>query len=110
MKKAIKIAGIICVVIAVIIAICFAIPEKTLDFRGKVTDVKTDGDITLIYVSSFDTTFVVLADNKTKISYCCENDPSIDLSDVKIGDTIEGNYRLFSKDNIAKFITVQYHN
>ena len=34
----------------------------------------------------------------------------IALSDIKVGDTIEGNYRWLSKNNMAKFITVEYHN
>ena len=110
MKKAIKITGIICVAITVILGIYFSVPSRTLDFRGKVTEIETIDNKTLIYISSSETSCAITADNKTKVSYCCKDDPSIKLSDIKIGDTVEGNYRLFSRDNTVKFITVEYHN
>ena len=32
------------------------------------------------------------------------------MSDIKVGDTIQGDYRWLSKNNVAKFITVEYHS
>ena len=35
-------------------------------------------------------------------------DGEISLEDIKVGDLIEGEYRRFSKEKTAKYITVQY--
>ena len=110
MKKAIKIIGLCCVAVIIVIGICMTIPPKTLDFRGTVTDIEIVDNNTIIHLSTTETSYTVIANDRTKVSYCCEDDPDIDLSDIKIGDTIEGNYRWLSKSNKAKFITVQYHN
>ena len=110
MKKAIKIIGLCCVAIIIIIVVCMAIPSKTLDFRGTVTEIETVENNIVFYISATETSYTVVANNKTNISYCCKDDPDIDLSDIKVGDSIEGNYRWLSKNNIAKFITVEYHN
>ena len=45
-KKAIKIIGLCCVAVIIVIGICVAIPSKTLDFRGMVTEIEiVDKDI-----------------------------------------------------------------
>ena len=110
MKKTIKIIGLCCVAVIIVICVCMTIPSKTLDFRGTVTDIEIVDNNTIIHLSTTETSYTVIANDRTKVSYCCEDDPDIDLSDIKIGDTIEGNYRWLSKSNKAKFITVQYHN
>ena len=110
MKKTIKIIGLCCVAVIIVIGICMAIPSKTLDFRGTVTEIKIVDNDTVIHLSTTDTSYTVVANNKTNISYCCKDDPDVALSDIKVGDVIEGNYRWLSKSNTAKFITVQYHN
>lgn len=110
MKKSIKIIGLCCVAVIIVIGICMAIPSKTLDFRGTVTKIEIVDNDTIIHLSTTDTSYTVVANNKTNVSYCCKDDPDVDLSDIKVGDVIEGNYRWLSKSNKAKFITVQYHN
>ena len=110
MNKAIKILGVCFLLIIIITGICISIPPKTLDFRGTVTKIENVDDHTVFYVSSTEVSYTVMASNKTNVSYCCDDDPDINLSDIKVGDTIEGNYRLLSKNNRAKFITVKYHN
>ncbi len=110
MKKAIKIIGLCCVAVIIVIGICVAIPSKTLDFRGMVTEIEIVEKNTVFHISIAEASYTVVANDKTNVSYCCKDDPDIDLSDIKIGDAIEGNYRWLSKNNIAKFITVQYHN
>ena len=86
------------------------IPSKTVDFRGTVTKIETIDNNTVFNISTTETSYIVMANNKTKVSYCCKDDPDINLSDIKIGDNIQGDYRWLSKNNIAKFITVEYHN
>ena len=110
MKKAIKILGLCCVAVIIVIGIRMAIPSKTLDFSGAVTEIEIVDNDTVFHISTTETSFTVVADNKTNVSYCCKNDPDIVLSDIKVGDTIQGNYRWLSKNNMAKFITVEYHN
>lgn len=110
MKKAIKIIGLCCVAVIIVIGICVAIPSKTLDFRGMVTEIEIVENNTVFHISIAEASYTVVANDKTNVSYCCKDDPDIDLSDIKIGDAIEGNYRWLSKNNIAKFITVEYHN
>ena len=110
MKKIIRIIGLCCIVVIIIIGICMAIPSKKLDFRGTVTDIEIIENDTVFHISTTEVTYTVTANNKTNVSYCCKDDPDIDLSDIEVGDVIEGNYRRLSNNNIAKFITVEYHN
>ena len=110
MKKAIKIIVLCLISFIIIIGICIATSSKTLDFRGVVTEIEVVDNNTVFHISIFETSYTVAANNKTKVSYCCKDDPDIDLSDIKVGDIIEGNYRWLSKNNMARFITVEYHN
>ena len=109
MKKAIQVIGLCCIVIVIAIGIYMAIPPKTLDFRGTVTNIETVDGNTIFYISVPFASYTVIADHRTDVSYCCADDPDIELSDIKVGDTIEGDYRLLS-NNVARFITVAYHN
>ncbi len=110
MKKTIKIISLCCLAILLIFGIFMTIPSKTVDFRGTVTKIETTDNNTVFNISTTEASYIIMANNKTKVTYCCKDDPNIDLSDIKIGDNIEGNYRWLSKDNIAKFITVEYHS
>ena len=111
MKKAIKVIGVCSLAIVVLVGLYIAISSSfgVLDFRGSVVKIEVADNQTTIYISSFESTYAVVANEKTKVVYCCEDDPEIALADIKVGDSIEGNYRAFSKKKVAKFITVQYH-
>lgn len=109
MKKTIKAIGLCCIACAIVLSIYFLQP-KTLDFRGTVRKIENTGDTTVFYISDDIGSYTVTANNKTKISYCCKDDPDIELKDIQEGNVIEGNYRPFSKKYSAKFITVEYHN
>ena len=109
MKKTIKLLGLCCLVAIIILSIYFLQP-KTLDFRGTVTKIENKGDDTVIYISGDSGSYILVANEKTRISYCCKEDPDIELDDICEGNVIEGNYRPFSKNRKAKFITVEYHN
>ena len=112
MKKALFITGVSCVIIVITIGIYFSLSPETLDFRGTITDIEVTEQGTIFRVSdmALGTSYTVVANNKTKVEYCHTDDGEIDVEDIAIGDVIEGNYRWRSKDHIAKFITVEYHN
>ena len=110
MKKAIIMIALCLLAAAVISSIYIVKSSKTLDFRGEVIKIEVADDHTVFYISMLDASYTVIADRKTDVSYCCKNDPDIDLSDIEVGDMIEGNYRWLSKSNMARFITVEYHN
>lgn len=102
-----KIAGLILIAVIIIIGIYISIPPKTLDFRGTVTEIEVLDDKTTFHIEqTIGTAYIIAADNKTKVSYCHEDDPAITLKDIKVGDTIEGDYRWLTKNNKAKYITV----
>ena len=109
MKKTIKLLGLCCLAAIIILSIYFLQP-KTLDFRGTVNKIENTGNDTIIYISDDIGSYTVVANDKTKISYCHKDDPNIELKDICVGNVIEGNYRPFSKKCSAKFITVEYHN
>jgi hypothetical protein len=106
MKKAFTIIGLCCLAAIIAVGIYMALPSKTNDFRGTVTKIETIDNNTIFEITMHDVTYTVTANAKTKVAYCHDDDPAIKLSDIKVGDTIEGNYRKFSKDNLAKNITV----
>lgn len=112
MKKSLKIILICSVALILIIGIYFSIPSKTLDFRGNVTKIETTDGITVFYISytvdTHEVSYKITADEKTKVSYCHKDDGEITLEDIKVGDLIEGDYRAFSKEKTAKYITVQF--
>ena len=111
MKKAITIIGCMLIAVIIVVGIIISIPPKTLDFRGTVTEIKTADSKTIFHIEqSSDISYIVVADNKTKVRHCHKDDPKIVLEDIQIGYTIEGNYRKFSKTNEAKFITVWCKN
>ena len=104
------IALFILAVLTVMSSYMLLFAPKTLDFRGPVTAIESTEDGTVLHIAMSGASYTVLANGKTKVAYCCKNDPAIQLSDIKIGDTIEGDYRTLSQKDVAKFITVQYQN
>ena len=106
MKKVFTIIGLFCLVAIIAVGIYMALPSKTIDFRGTVTKIETLDNSTILEIAMHDVTYTVTANANTKVAYCHEDDPAINLSDIKVGDTIEGNYCKFSKDKLAKTITV----
>ena len=106
MKKVITIIGVCLLAALIAVGIYMALPSKTIDFRGTVTKIETVDNNTVFEIAMHDVIYTVTANEKTKVAYCHEDDPAINLSDIKVGDTIEGNYCKFSKDKLAKTITV----
>ena len=112
MKKPIKIIALFFLAFAIIAVIYYISFPKTLDFRGTVMEVEVVDELKVFHISieSTSISYIVVADSKTKVSHCHKDDPEIDLNGIKVGDTIEGNYRRQSDDKKAKFITVWYEN
>ena len=112
MRKSVKIISLCCVAIIIIAGICYAASPKTLDFRGTVTEIEITDGATVFHISteSIETSYIVIADRKTSVSHCHNDDPEIDVADIIVGDTIEGNYRWLSNGKEAKFITVWCRN
>lgn len=111
MKKVITIIGCLLIAIVIVVGIIISIPPKTLDFRGTVTEIDIiDSKTTFHIEQSAGMSYIVVADNKTKVKPCHADDPDIFLEEIKVGDTIEGDYRWRSKDNEAKYITVWCQN
>ncbi len=110
MNNTFKFIALCLCAVLIAFAIYILASPKTLDFRGTVTAIEQCEDGTLLRISTADASYNVIANDKTKVSYCCKDDPSIHLSDIRVGDTVEGDYRIFGKDGLAKFITVQYFN
>ena len=111
MKKSIKIIGCLLITVIIVVGIIISIPPKTLDFRGKVTEIKiNDGKTTFHIEQSSDISYIVVADKKTKVNHCHKDDPKISLEEIQVGNTIEGDYRWLTKNDEAKYITVWCEN
>ena len=112
MKKAIKIIALFLLAAIIIVLIYYISSPRTLDFRGTVMEIEVVDELKVFHISieSTSISYIVIADSKTKVSHCHKDDPQIDLADIKVGDTIEGDYRKASGEQKAKFITVWYEN
>ena len=108
MKKTIKIVGLCCALALVAVGIYVLLSPKTLDFRGTVTKIETTEQGTVFYIStpSVGTAYTVVASERTKVKPCHKGDPAIGVADIRVGDTIEGDYRWLTKEKEAKYITV----
>lgn len=111
MKKVITIIGYLLIAVVIVVGVIISIPPKTLDFRGTVTEIDIDDSKTIFHIEqSSNISYIVVADNKTKVRHCHKDDPEIVLEDIQVGHTIEGDYWKFTKNNEAKFITVWCKN
>lgn len=112
MKKTIKFIALALLALLIVALIYYISSPKMLDFRGTVTEIEVVDELVVFHISteSIGTSYIVVADSQTKVSHCHKDDPQIVLSDIKVGDTIEGDYRKMSGDQKAKFITVWYKN
>ncbi len=111
-KSGLVLGGIIVgLIVLMSLAMVLGNKEKTLDFRGEVKKItKNDNSITFsIANDEIDASYTVIADAKTKVK-SIHGDHSHDMksSEIKVGDTIEGNFAK-KDENIAKTITVHQH-
>jgi hypothetical protein len=111
MKKALIIAGaVLCAGILAAGLILYA-PSPTVDFRGEVIAIDTDGEYTVFTLKGIEPTgYTVAADARTTVRYCHKEDGSPRLSDIEIGDTLQGNYKKLSKkEGYTKRIEIEKH-
>lgn len=101
-----------CVVIALIVGMIIGImlPEKTVDFNGRVTGIteKEDGTYMLKAESIAGGEFSFIIDSKSDLENYCDEDITVD--DISVGGIVLINYRksLFKKDEIKTVKDLSY--
>ena len=111
--KSYKVLFIIgCVVIALIVGmiIGIALPENTVDFNGRVTEIteNEDGTYTLKAESVAGGEFTFIIDGKNDLENCCDEEITVD--EISVGGIVIINYRnsLFKKDEIKTIKDLTY--
>ena len=111
--KSYKVLFIIgCVVIALIIGMIIGtmLPDNTVDFNGRVTEIteNEDGTYTLKAesVAGGEVTFII--DGKSDLENCCDEEITVD--EISVGGIVIINYRnsLFKKDEIKTIKDLTY--
>ena len=101
-----------CVVIALIVGMIIgtALPEKTVDFNGRVIEMteKEDGTYLLKAESIAGGEFSFIIDSKSDLENYCDEDIAVD--DISVGGIVLINYRksLFKKDEIKTVKDLSY--
>ncbi len=101
-----------CVVIALIVGMIIgtALPEKTVDFNGRVIEMteKEDGTYLLKTESIAGGEFSFIIDSKSDLENYCDEDIAVD--DISVGGIVLINYRksLFKKDEIKTVKDLSY--
>ena len=101
-----------CVVIALIVGMIIgtALPEKTVDFNGRVIDMTEieDGTYLLKTESIAGGEFSFIIDSKSDLENYCDEDIAVD--DISVGGIVLINYRksLFKKDEIKTVKDLSY--
>ena len=101
-----------CVVIALFAGMIIgtALPEKTVDFNGRVIEMteKEDGTYLLKAESIAGGEFSFIIDSRSSLENCC--DGKITVDDISVGGIVLINYRksLFKKDEIKTVKNLTY--
>ena len=101
-----------CVVIALIVGMIIgaALPEKTVDFNGRVIEMieKEDGTYLLRAESIAGGEFSFIIDSKSDLENYCDEDITVD--DISVGGIVLINYRnsLFKKAEIKTVKDLTY--
>lgn len=108
MKNALKIVGVILICTILIYGIYLSCQDNYKDFGGTITNISTDEGYTVVtFEDAFNNSYTVVADGKTKVQNYHKEDGNIALSQLEIGDKIQGDYKkLSSKENYARLIEV----
>ena len=100
--KNIFIFGVIVLLFVGVMIIQYAIPSRTVDFRGEILNiaVSEDGIITLSAASNTGGSFIFRIDDKSKLENCCGEEISIE--DLTKGSMVDINYRkyLFKEEDV----------
>ena len=111
MKKRLHFAAFLSLSAIIILGIYISLTPETVDFRGEIVQIENTDKYVIYTLEGIDqTTYTVLADERTNLQYCHAEDGEISLGDIEIGDTIQGNYKTwFSEENYAKEMEVLKH-
>ena len=101
-----------CIVIALIAGMIIGIvlPEKTVDFNGRVTELTENEDGTYILkaesIAGGEFSFII--DSKSGLENCCDEEITVD--DITVGGIVLINYRnfLFKKAEIKTVKDLSY--
>ena len=111
--KSYKVLFIIgCVVIALIIGMIIGtmLPDNTVDFNGRVTEIteNEDGTYTLKAESVAGGEFTFIIDGKSDLENCCDEEITIDK--ISVGGIVIINYRnsLFGKNETKTIKDLTY--
>ena len=111
--KSYKVLFIIgCVVISLIVGMIIGtmIPDNTVDFNGRVTEIteNEDGTYTLKAESVAGGEFTFIIDGKSDLENCCDKEITIDK--ISVGGIVIINYRnsLLKKDEIKTIKDLTY--
>ena len=111
--KSYKVLFIIgCVVIALIIGMIIGtmLPDNTVDFNGRVTEIteNEDGTYTLKAESVAGGEFTFIIDGKSDLENCCDEEITIDK--ISVGGIVIINYRnpLLKKEEIKTIKDLTY--
>ena len=100
--KNIFIFGVIVLLFVGVMIIQYAIPSRTVDFRGEILNiaVSEDGIITLSAASDIAGNFIFRIDDKSKLENCCGE--KITFEDLTKGTMVDINYRkyLFKEEDV----------
>ena len=85
-------------------------PSKTVDFSGTITGIAVEGDSVRFTINNSGmATYTVYADKGTKVYYHRKEDLSISLSEIAVGDIVQGDFNRIINKKTAKYIVVEYH-
>ena len=111
--KSYKVLFIIgCVVISLIVGMIIdtMIPDNTVDFNGRVTEIteNEDGTYTLKAESVVGGEFTFIIDGKNDLENCCDEDITVDK--ISVGGIVIINYRnsLFGKNKTKTIKDLTY--
>lgn len=100
--KNIFIFGVIVLLFVGVMIIQYAIPSRTVDFRGEILSIAAseDGIITLSATSDITGKFIFRIDDKSKLKNCCGEE--IALEDLTKGAMVDIYYRkyLFKEEDV----------
>ena len=101
-----------CVVIALIVGMIIGtmLPDNTVDFNGRVTEIaeNEDGTYTLKAESVVGGEFTFIIDGKSDLENCCDEDITVDK--ISVGGIVIINYRnsLFGKNKTKTIKDLTY--
>ena len=101
-----------CVVIALIVGMIIGtmLPDNTVDFNGRVTEIaeNEDGTYTLKAESVVGGEFTFIIDGKSDLENCCDEDITVDK--ISVGGIVIINYRnsIFGKNETKTIKDLTY--